>query len=64
MGKKIILNTCITIMLFISFIMLLYSFEARNWTNVGIAVVAFIVFLAIKVMYVRNVHKELKGKQR
>ncbi|POY39031.1 hypothetical protein C3K47_00590 [Solitalea longa] len=62
MGKKIILNTCITIMLFISFIMFLFSFEARNWVNVSIAAIAFVVFMAIKIMYVKNVHRELKGK--
>ncbi|UKJ07627.1 DUF6358 family protein [Solitalea lacus] len=62
MGKKVLLNTCITIMLFISFIMLLYTFEARNWIHVSISAIAFLAFLAIKVMYVRNVHQELKRK--
>ncbi|AFD08566.1 DUF6358 family protein [Solitalea canadensis] len=62
MGKKILLNTFITIMLFVSFLTMIFAFEAKNWLNVGGAAIVFIGLMIIKIMYMRNVHREFKRK--
>ncbi|SMO55965.1 DUF6358 family protein [Solitalea koreensis] len=58
--KKLLLNTGLNILLFVSLISILYAIQEKNLLKITMVSAAFFLFLAIKLAYVKKVKEAMK----
>lgn len=63
MTKKLITNVGINIMLFVSFIILMKVYESGNAAQLIAAFVGFIMFVVLKIVFMRRVRRMQKEEK-
>ncbi len=54
MVQKLLLNVLVNVLLFISFVAMVYMFERGQLINIVIAAIAFVILVIVKVNYYLN----------
>lgn len=60
MTKKLLINVGINLMLFISFIILMRVYDSGNAIQLIAAFLGFIMFVVLKIVYIRRVRRMQK----
>ena len=58
--KKLLLNTGLNILLFVSVFSIFYAIQEKNLIKIAMTSAAFFLFLAIKIAYVKRVKEAMK----
>ncbi|QEC51746.1 hypothetical protein EDD80_102302 [Anseongella ginsenosidimutans] len=63
MTKKLITNVGINVMLFLSFILLMKVYDTGNAAQLIAAFLGFIMFVVLKIVYIRKVRRMQKEEK-